>query len=71
MESRGGIVGRHCRRQKNKMWVTRPIKRTDPIAVTDIVITKLKEGEAFVPWQVWLGDVRSKTVALRANVSWK
>jgi len=55
--------------KKNKMWVTRPPKSTDPIAAADIVITKLKEGEAFVPWQVWLGDTREKTAALRANVS--
>ena len=55
--------------KKNKMWVTRPNKSIDPIAAADIVITKLKEGEPFVPWQVWLGDVLAKTAALRANVS--
>jgi hypothetical protein len=55
--------------KKNEMWVTQSIKSIDPISPADIVITKLKEGEAFVPWQVWLGDVRLTTAALRANVT--
>jgi hypothetical protein len=55
--------------KKNRMWVTRPINSTDPIAAADIVITKLKEGEAFVKWQIWLGDVPSTTAKLRSNVS--
>ncbi len=55
--------------KKNRMWVTRPCKSTDPIVAAEIVITKLKEGNAFVPWQVWLGDVPSTTTAYMANVS--
>jgi hypothetical protein len=55
--------------KKNRMWVTRPINSTNPISTADIVITKLKEGETFVEWQVWLGDVPSTTAALRAKVS--
>ena len=34
---------------KNRMWVTRPCKSTDPVAAAEIVIIKLKEGNAFVP----------------------
>ena len=55
--------------QKNRMWVTRPAKSTDLIAAAKIAITKLKEGNEFVPWQVWLGDAGSSTLKNRANVS--
>jgi hypothetical protein len=48
--------------QKNRMWVTRPAKSTNPIATAKIVITKLKKGNEFVPWQVWLGDSGSSTL---------
>jgi hypothetical protein len=56
-------------RKKNRMWVTRPCKSTDPIASAKIVITKLKEGNEIDPWQVWLGDARLYTFKYMANVS--
>ncbi len=56
-------------RKNNIMWVTRPCKSRDLIAAAEIVITKLKEGNEFPPWQAWLGDVPSSTLAYRANVS--
>jgi hypothetical protein len=54
---------------KNRMWVTRPAKSNDPIAVAKIVIIKLKEGNEFVPWQVWLGDAGSSTLENRATIT--
>ena len=54
---------------KNRMWVTRPAKSRDPIAAAKIVITKLKEGNEFVPWQHWLGHAETNTLKTRANVS--